>query len=525
MNPAASTHETWPRQAATLALILGAALAAGLSAAYFDRRWLEDRQLETLQVEARRKSIEITAITLGGNLMGAIKLMGLTDLSMPREARNSLYVPDAHIVADLRQVGLAFDADGVFVVGQDGVVRSSWDANDKPSTGLDVAFRPYFKTTMTGKMNVYAAISMSQGRRALYFAAPIQEPSDRSTVGALVARTDLAKVDALLSRDFDRALLLSPQGVVFASSDPGWIGSLDVRADAKRLADIRELKQFGNLFAQNDPKVLSFAVAPGRLSEGSRRYAVASTDVDWNDPAGDWTVVLMQDLSATAQTARSSAIGGGVAVAALLLGWTAYRLQRSKARQRRATEQLRQFAQEQEATATFRAELSQMAVRLQRCERLPELASAFLSAAREMLSAMQGAVYVASANRLSLIGAAAAGAAVPLTLKLGEGLLGQCAQDRKLMVLPTPPEGPWTLRSGLGNSSPAALVLAPLLQRDELIGAVELALVHAPDAVQTARLNELLALLANSLEILRRRADIAPGLPEEKHKAASEVSA
>ncbi|HEY4083523.1 MAG TPA: GAF domain-containing protein [Burkholderiaceae bacterium] len=500
--------ETASRQFAMLALLLGVALGAGFFAAQVDRRTLEDRQLDMLQIEARRKSIEIMSTTLNGNLMGAITLLGLSNAGLPREARNQLFVADPHIYADLRQMGLAFGADGAFVVGQDGVVKSSWDARDKSSTGLDVRFRPYFKTTMTGKTNVYAAVSLSQGRRALYFAAPVIEPASRSTVGAVVARTDLARVDGLLQGDFDRALLLSPQDVVFASNQPEWIGSLGVQPSAERLTQIRQLKQFGAMFERRDPKVLPFDLSRGVRTEGQHRYAVASAEVSWNDPLGPWTVVLMQDLSDSAQTARAFTLGGLVSTVVLLLGWMGLRLRRSQQRQHQATEQLRQFAKQQEATAIFRAELSQMAARLQRCERLPELSSVFLEAAREMLDAMQGAVYVASLGtpqRLHLAGAAAAGAAVPTLLNLGEGLLGQCAQERQLRVVPTPGNGPWTLRSGLGNASPAALVLAPLLLRDQLVGVVELALLREPDGVQQARLQEMLSLLTNSLEILRRR--------------------
>ena len=40
------------------------------------------------------------------------------------------------------------------------------------------------------------------------------------------------------------SLLLSPQGIVFASSKPEWIGDTDGAPDAVRLAEIRALKQF-----------------------------------------------------------------------------------------------------------------------------------------------------------------------------------------------------------------------------------------------------------------------------------------
>ncbi len=488
------------------------AIAAGLAAAHLDERRLADRRLQLLQIDAQRKSLEIMASTLNGKLMGAISMLGLTDPEIEQEAATHDFVDNPSILTRLDAVGHAFGANGVFVVGQDGWVKSMWDGKAKPSTGLDVAFRPYFRTAMSGRSNVYAAVSVSQDTRVLYFAAPVNDPAQHLAGGAVVARTDLASLDSLLRGEFDKSMLLSPQGVVFASNQREWIGNLAGEASPERLAAIRGLKQFGNLFEQRDPKVLPFAVTRGIQMLGGHRHVVASAEVDWNDPSGPWTVVLMEDLDASAPVSRLLLIGGLVAALALLLEWMALRLWEGQRRQRQANAQLRQFADQQEAMAVFRAELSRVAAHLQRCEHLPALASAFLLDARGLVGAMQGSVYVATIGqdrhlqRLILAGSSAAASELPQTLALGEGLLGQCALDRRRLLLETPPQGPWLLRSGLGQVLPGALLLAPLILQDELVGIVELALLRRPDAVAQARLDDLLPLLTNSLEILRRNA-------------------
>ena len=524
------------RHFGVLAGLLALALLAGWAAAWMDARDIEDGRLTLLKIEARRKSIEVMSSTLNGNLMGAVTMLGLTDWGIKREAGSSGFLPDAGLHAELSEVGRTLGANGVFVVGQDGVIRSSWDWGDKPSTGLDVRFRPYFKTALAGKANVYAAVSVSQGERALYFAAPVTEGTKPGTLGAVVARTDLAKVDALLQGEFDAALLLSPQQVVFASKQAEWIGGLAAEASPERLAAIRALKQFGTLFDQRDPKVLRLAAGGGIQTWAGRRHAVATAEVNWNDPAGVWTLVLMEDLAASVPASRALTIAALVAALTLLLGWMAYRLWHGHRKQLHATAQLREFAAQQEATAAFRAELSQLAARLQRCEQLPELAAAFLRSAREMLGAMQGTVYAASLDgppRLLLMGSAAASGAPPHELMLGQGLLGQCALDRRQRLLDTPPPGPWKLRSGLGNALPAALLLAPLVLNEELVGMVELALLQMPDASQQARQDDVLALLTNSLEILRRSPKAWPSSPvptarpedSQDNKTALEVEA
>jgi hypothetical protein len=104
---------------------------------------------------------------------------------------------------------------------------------------------------------------------------------------------------------------------------------------------------------------------------------------------------------------------------------------------------------------------------------------------------------------LRLAGTAACANAPSATLMLGEGLLGQCALARTPLVIATPPAGIWTVRSGLGDTQPAALLMTPLIVQDALVGALELAVLAIPDDDANSKFAELTALLANSLEILR----------------------
>ena len=75
----------------------------------------------------------------------------------------------------LQAIGQSYEANGVYLVNPDGIIKSSWDTIGVPLTGVDVKFRPYFKIAMQGKMNIYAAIGTTTGLRSLYFAAPSME--------------------------------------------------------------------------------------------------------------------------------------------------------------------------------------------------------------------------------------------------------------------------------------------------------------------------------------------------------------
>lgn len=490
-------------------LVVFFSLAVAALVTWGDLRMRERQVQLQLQTEAQRSSIQIMSATLNGNLMGSITLLGLIDADIKRDASGGPKSLGSHILGTLASVGGAFDAEGVFIVGQDGIVKTSWDRVNKPSTGLDVRFRPYYKMAMQGKTSVYAAISMARGDRSLYFTAPVYSERTKANVGigGVVARTNLDQVDALLKGQFDAALLLSPQGVVFAGSRPEWVGMIDGVADAQRLSAIRELKQFGKMFEDQVPRPLPVAATSGMQVLEGRRFGVATADVHWNDPSGAWKLVLMADMARTAPLQDSALKAGTALIFAMMLGWMCLYLLRGHHAQWLSNQQLQAYAKQQASAAAYRTELAGAAVRLQRCETLDQLTQQFFMDARPLLGAVQCVLYVADIHPphdLLLAGSAACAEPPPARLAPGQGLLGQCAQSGRMQAIVTPPDGPWTIRSGLGHDQPAALLLAPVIMQDTLIGALELAVLQPPDEDQQARFEEFVAVLANALEILRR---------------------
>lgn len=495
-------------------LIVCIAAVAAVLVFWLDLAIRADQRQTQLQHEAQRSGLEIVSSTLNGNLMGSITLLGLLDGDIKQEATNGLINDDASVQSTMSIVGNAFGAEGAFVVGEDGVVKSSWDRVNKPSTGLDVRFRPYYKTAVRGQSSVYAAVSMARGDRSLYFSAPVFSERARSSsgVGAVVARTTLDRVDGLLQGKYDIALLLSPQGVVFAGNRVDWVGRLAGEATPERLKAIRELKQFGAMFETAVPQALPIIPAAGTQTLDGQSYAVATALVNWNDPAGDWTLVVMEDLSRTVPLAPTAWRATALAVLVLLLGWLWLRLLRVRYAQSRASEQLQAYAHEQEAQARYRTQLGALSLRLQHCEDWEQFAMAFFQGAREMVGATQGVLYVATGERtgdaLRLAGCAACAEPPEALLQPGDGLLGQCALEREKRVIATPPDGIWNIRSGLGGGRVAALLLAPLVMQDRLIGVVELALPELPDTQNQVQLDELVSLLENHLEIHRRTSQL-----------------
>jgi signal transduction histidine kinase/DNA-binding response OmpR family regulator len=60
-------------------------------------------------------------------------------------------------------------------------------------------------------------------------------------------------------------------------------------------------------------------------------------------------------------------------------------------------------------------------------------------------------------------------------IALGEGLVGQCAKEKKAIILTKVPKGYIPINSGLGEKSPKNLYLMPVLFNERLLGVIEIA--------------------------------------------------
>lgn len=492
---------------ARLALALGIAVVIVLSwlAGAVVNTMREQERLAQLKIDAYRHSDDITSQTINGHLMGALYLLGVADASIKQEVRGELAPNGSGVMHTLGIVSRLPDVDGAFVVGEDGIIRSSLGPG-KSSTGVNVRFRPYLQTALKGKENVYAAVGTTSGVRTLYFAVPLREGSqpDGRPIGAVVARASMNPVDKLLAGKADAALLLSPQGVVFAATRAEWIGLLAGPVTAERLDAIRQLKQFGNMFESARPGTLPMAVDDGIRELDGRRHAVSTASVEWNDPGGHWQLVLVEDLARSIPSTERHAATAGAAAILLLIGGLLFGILRGQHRQQLASRQLDAYARAQEMAVHYKERLAAAGLRLQQARTPTALAQTFLSEAHALLGALQGVVYaVAGDGTLHLLGSYACSRddAPPAVLSPGEGLLGECALDRRLRVLAMVPERFAAIRSGLGETRPAAVMMAPIQLQSSLLGVVEIAVLSPPEECPREHFEELLRLLAMNLEL------------------------
>ncbi len=99
------------------------------------------------------------------------------------------------------------------------------------------------------------------------------------------------------------------------------------------------------------------------------------------------------------------------------------------------------------------------------------------------------------------------------------GLVGQCAQERRTLALTNLPPDYLRLSSGLGQAAPAQATAMPAISADTLLGVLEVASFRTLTAREQALLDELLPIVAMSLEVLQRNLRTAELLEQTREQA------
>ena len=95
-----------------------------------------------------------------------------------------------------------------------------------------------------------------------------------------------------------------------------------------------------------------------------------------------------------------------------------------------------------------------------------------------------------------------ASAGAPETVVWGEGLVGQCAEDRRTRVYRQVPPGFWRVATAGGETSPGVLLLVPIQHQGALLGVLELASLSPALEQARADIESLLPVIALNLEAL-----------------------
>lgn len=497
---------TETRESYLLALL--ASLVFGLATSEVYRWSMEEDYGGRLRDQAWFGASSLESETRHGLAMGTALLLGLNepelkDLVLGRRMRDD---PDS--LRRLQAVRQLLSADGVFVFDNLGDVV----AHETPFnrlTGTNVSYRLYWQQAMRGNPVVYPAVSTQSVERKLFIAAPIRSGTTPASelIGAVVVETSADYLDYQIGIGGYPALLLSPHGVVFAATDKKWLFQLAHDVSREDLDEIRSLRQFGPAIpGAAAPQTLPFDLNRNVIEIAGARYARAMVPVRWGDPSGDWTLAVFGNLRAAVSLKQRAVVGMVAALMVMALMELFRRAIHYEAARREAVAKAEAVAEELAAAARQKLQLSEITISLQQAREPEALATLFFRQLAGLVPLHQGTLYFVDSvedDKSSLCLAGGYGTFdAPDRIGIGEGMIGQCAQDRRILVLAEVPDGFWRVTSGLGEARPGALMFFPLASNKLLLGVLEIASLDAQFGASQALVESLLPVLSMNLEIL-----------------------
>ncbi|HET9869910.1 MAG TPA: GAF domain-containing protein, partial [bacterium] len=159
---------------------------------------------------------------------------------------------------------------------------------------------------------------------------------------------------------------------------------------------------------------------------------------------------------------------------------------------------------------------------------LPTVAKAVLSELSQVVSAQHGAFYLASSKepgetRLRLLSSFAYKPRpdLPTEFALGEGLVGECAQEKARLLLGDVPDNYIRITSGLGEAAPVNIVVLPVLFEGQIKGVLELASFAPFNTTHLAFLEQLMesiGIVINTLEASLRTETLLKHLQSQQEE-------
>ncbi|MBF0555831.1 MAG: PAS domain S-box protein [Nitrospirae bacterium] len=274
------------------------------------------------------------ADTMHGEAMGAALLMGLNEPLIKAMAKERLSRDDKDTLLRMVAAKRLFGADGIFIVNAAGVIVAH-ESDVKRSTGMDMSERSYVKQAAANSTSVYPAISISTGDKVFYTSAPIHQGQTVNTpvIGTLTMRIP---ADPVIIKHMEmlpgQALLLSPDGIVFASTRHSWVYASAKLVTKKLMEEIRKERRYGKIFDNKSPEALPFDITSTSAVLEGKRYAISRELFDWNDLGGLWQLVVIQDTKEWVTTLHIAIVITATVVGCMVFGFLLYIILRQRER-------------------------------------------------------------------------------------------------------------------------------------------------------------------------------------------------
>ena len=332
-----------------VALILS--VIGGWAASEWARRHLEAKFRQALEVATTREDLLLRGATEDSRAMGALRFAARFN----EELRAAARVEDVDVARRTRPAEAVLAAivdhaggDMAYVVNRHGVMVAEWNRGVQVSPiGLDFSRHSYFDLYLSGRLKVFLAMSISSSRRSLYLSTPIPDPAapGAAPLGLLSVRLPADTLDRFLGVHADmEGLLISPQGVVMAASEPAWVMTLVGPPSSWRMGALLTDSRYGRFF-EDPARRASLPFDPGASTTeiAGRRHAVSMRELRWGDAALPWRLVFVSDLNQALSPAAARGIAAATALILFLL--QAALLRQLASRATRRTLEARQQAQ------------------------------------------------------------------------------------------------------------------------------------------------------------------------------------
>ena len=251
----------------------------------------------------------------------------------------------------LAEHSFELNASDIYLIVPDGeTVAHSTPEGPNTFIGENFSYRPYFIDAMQGKRARFYGVGTTTGVRGYYFSAPVIDAAGR--IRAVIAvKVLMDPIEQAWRGSAYRVMVTDPEGIVFLSSEPGWLykGLLPLtperedRTEASRRYASQTIAPLGaEPGRMYDTPVLNLDPAEGAGGD----FIVSSVEM----PAAGWTVHVLLDTAQPRAEAR-------LATLALLALLTAAAFSALMWQQRR-----RQAARERERERRSKAELEQRVI-------------------------------------------------------------------------------------------------------------------------------------------------------------------
>jgi hypothetical protein len=174
----------------------------------------------------------------------------------------------------------------------------------------------------------------------------------------------------------------------------------------------------------------------------------------------------------------------------------------------RSLELYRKSADEVERQRWIKAQVAGISGELQLAADFPDFSRRLLSKLVPLVEGGMGAIYRMDPATDTLELMAGYGldpsSGARASVKPGEGLVGQCAVERKAITLGNVPAGYVQLSSGLGAAAARMVSVVPVLSKDRVLAVLEIASFTELKETQRVLIEEVTLVVSLNLEILTR---------------------